>query len=130
MKSAVIRFREFTDAFDRNCYLGSGDYNSPAQEQLLMDILTLVKQAPQERNDLLEEFISIIQDQRPNMKWIVVLFCMRELRWSEVEESIKKVLENGSITSDRTWKHMLTAFNPGPWRFQEHFRYYKVFEKR
>ena len=84
----------------------------------------LLKANPANRDEFTTEMLSLVYANNPGMKWIIVLFRMKELHWSEVHVGIVAVLAGGHHIADRIGRHMLTAFEPGPWEFQEHFRYY------
>jgi len=123
MESPVIQFRELLAQFVKNTQTRIGDYNSPKQEDILIEMLNLVKANPEVRQDFVRCFIEIVDNPNLGMTWAVVLFCMRELQWPEVKEAIEQFITSQHPISDRIWRHMLEAYKKD-WNFRGEFFYH------
>jgi hypothetical protein len=123
MESDLTEFRELLDQFVDNSQRNIGDYNSEKQEEILIQMLNLVKGNSGARQDFAQCFIDIVNDPNCGMTWAVVLFCMRELQWPEVKEAIERFIASQKGVSDSSWRTMLEAYKK-EWSFHGHFRYY------
>jgi hypothetical protein len=53
-------------------------------EHHLLDILQFVKKHPTDKNDFIECFVTLLQENSGPLE--IVEFCMRELQWQEIKE--------------------------------------------
>ena len=62
-------------------------YGTNELEDLLLDLLEFVKNHPEERDNLVEGFLQLV-DQRDKGPFEILVFCMRELRWTAVRDRV------------------------------------------
>jgi hypothetical protein len=110
MESHIIEFKELLAQFVENSQKRIGDYNSPEQQAILIEMLNLVKANPEARQDFVVCFNEIVNNPNCGMTWAVVVFCMRDLQWPEVKEAIERFLASNQEVSGGILRTMLDAY--------------------
>lgn len=99
----------------------------PDLEPYLLRILEFVKANVGDRDTLVHCFTQLVDGTRPLSEWIV-LFCMRELQWSEIQEAANLRFEKAggkraprlmNWISDINW-----AYDNSPWESADFFWYF------
>jgi hypothetical protein len=112
---------QFADAAD------TVDRGGPDVEPFLIDILEFAKAHLDQRDTLVRCFSGLVDGSRNYSQWIV-LFCMRELRWPEVQEAANRRFELAggeraprlmNWISDVNW-----VYDDSPWEDAVFFRYF------
>jgi hypothetical protein len=99
----------------------------PDLEPGLLAILNLAKGSADRRELLARCFVSLVDGSRVMSEWIV-LFCMRELRWTEVCDAANARFERaGGVRAPRlmNWVSRINwAFDDAPWEHSGFFLYF------
>lgn len=119
------RFWELCERIDREDTVES---SVPDLEPSLLELLTFIKSEPQHEKLFIRCFCQIGTGQRISTSWII-LFCMRELRYAEVQNAVNadfeqrggpsKVPRLMNYVSDINW-----VFDDSPWEDALFFKYY------
>jgi hypothetical protein len=97
----------------------------PDLEPLLLEILSLVTANPHQRDVLVMCFSALVDGSCTYTDWIV-LFCMRDLRWPEVQATAKRRFElAGCPPRLMNWiSHINWAYDDSPWEDAVFFLYF------
>lgn len=99
----------------------------PDLEGHLLDILSFVKANLDQREVLVRCFCALVDGSRSYTRWIV-LFCMRELRWSEVCEAANQRFQlAGGVKAPRLmgWISDINwVYDDAPWESADYFLYF------
>jgi hypothetical protein len=91
-------------------------------EPYLLRILQYVKGNKDYESQFKECFIQILNDDSIHA-WEIVMYCMRDLRWEEVKEEVKKKWKSGDIRTKAVMEDILEAYEPN-WSASELYGYY------
>jgi hypothetical protein len=106
------------------------DMHGTSIEPALLDVLNWLKGHPQCRKEFVEVLLSTISDQadRLDVPWELLPFCMRELRWPEIQAGLTRALDEAVQRND--WRAIpiftsgLEAYEP-EWSDAALFDYYR-----
>ena len=93
-------------------------------EPFLVDVLNLAKSLPAEdREDLAQCFKEIVYNPAAG-PWEIVQFCMRELQWPEVRQTVQEVYaKEKDLRTKRIMERILDVYNPY-WEEAAFWNYY------
>jgi hypothetical protein len=81
-------------------------------EGLLLEVLELVKANPNEREFFVRAFLEILNDRSKGPLEILV-FCMRELRWTEIRSAaIEMIRQSDDPRTGAALDHLLAVYEP------------------
>ncbi|MEU7153114.1 hypothetical protein AB0B79_27220 [Streptomyces sp. NPDC039022] len=91
-------------------------YGSEALEPDLERALEILQSAPEQRQELETELISLLDPAREGIVELVA-FTMHELRWPRIEQEIRRRIteHTGNVSDIRLYEAMLDAFSDS-WR--------------
>jgi hypothetical protein len=125
---AEVRFWELCSTIDREDTIES---SVPDLEPSLLELLTFIKSEPEHENLFIKCFCQVGTGQKRFSDWII-LFCMRELRYAEVQQAVNEdFIKRGgpsgaarrmNFVSDINW-----VFDDSPW---DHALFFKFFWQR
>ena len=84
---------KFWTLCDRVDAADTAESSVPNLEPFLLELLAFIKAHPDHRQLFRRQFESLVDGSSSKSRWIV-LFCMRELRWPEIQEAANRRFVN------------------------------------
>lgn len=91
MNATIDKFWELVQ-IAKNAWYNTSGINEI--ECYLLDVLRFVKRFPDDRNEFIKCFITLLHDGRSSME--IIQFCMRELQWLEIKEAATEIQRNSN----------------------------------
>ena len=115
---------KITNEFDALCRLAEQAYNEDQAvsfESTLIDILIFVKNNQSARNELVEEFKSLLSS--GNGPFEAVAFCMHELRWPEIQDFAIARMNTSTDPRSEALRSLVLAYDDD-WPDADLYAYY------